>query len=154
MQCAQNYTVSPNASQCLINCTIPNCRSCNILLLCIECNDEHTLAVNNIFCFIECNILYCSTCHKKNLCSSCYKGYNLLNNSCLLNCPSGSVSVEVGSSVSCLFCFDVSQYCTNCTSLNATTNTCTVCSSVAYLSANGTFNSICKLCNSSLQNCL
>jgi hypothetical protein len=149
MQCAENFTLSPNASQCLINCTIPNCFTCNSFSTCLFCNTGYILSSDFFSCLIQCNILYCATCINFTSCSNCSEGYSLADKYCLLNCPTGTVSTGTGSNLSCNSCSTNNKFCLTCVPLSDWL-TCTSCASVTYLSSSNT----CVLCISVLVDCL
>lgn len=87
--CVQNQTFFNG--NCVFNCQVPNCISCNsssILPICQQCAPGYAL-VNGSCSFVfqfSCNIANCLTCSAPGVCTSCITGYTIAvgGNACII----------------------------------------------------------------------
>lgn len=139
-----------------VECSIPNCISCDSLTTCTECEAGYYLLNGRcIRCPTE-----CLTCTSGTVCTSCAPGYTLVNGRCMRACPSCCTSCthDIRGNPVCTSCLNNFVYingaCSTCSvgiphCVNCRNCACTRCETGYYL-ANATR---CASCESAIPHC-
>jgi len=93
----------------------------------------------------------CLTCSSFSKCLTCPLEYLLLNNNCIVSCPTGKFSNVVSNQYVCSSCG------TNCATCTVFSTNCLTCNSKYYISLNKCYacSSLCETCNGTeSNNCL